>query len=361
MSAERRARLLRAAIAQRGPVDPATQELGDWVTLATAERVVPLLYRVVVDARSALDDHEFGLLVGVQCDVMAAAVRFEYDLLEVAEAISGRFPFAVLKGLAVAHLDYSDPAMRQFADVDLLVAPADLAAVVELLGGLGWRQAYPLPRHHERFTHAITLRNERRVEIDLHQRIAHRALGECLPTDDLLHRRVAYEIAGETVWALDDADRMVHACVHAATSRAPYRRLSSVADVLVMAERLTDRAPDVLDRAASRRLGNIVRRGVETAFDEAQLPVPDAWQAAMSTPVGPRDRLVERAYLADRRRPVVEELAYLRLMRGWRDRFDYVRGYFATDPDYARQNQRSGLRAQTRYLWSRLRSSGDAS
>lgn len=356
MNADRRTRLLRAAIGQTGPIEPTATDLGDWVTLATHERMIPLLFRVVSGATVDLHDEEVERMYDIQVDVMAAAVRFEHDLLAVARAFTDRFPFAVLKGVATAHLDYSDPSMRQFADVDLLVSPADLDTAVRMLGDLGWEQAYPLPRHHERFTHAITLRNGRRVEIDLHQRIAHRALGELIPTDDLLARRVEYDIAGHTLWALDHIDRTIHACVHAATSRAPFQRMSSTADVLVLATRHVDAAADVMDRASARRLANIVRRAVEGAHRESDLPVPDEWQRAMSVPVGPRDRLVDRAYLSDRRRPVVEELAYLRLLPEWRDRVDYVRGYFATDPDYMRRNQRSGILAQTKYLVSRLRS-----
>ena len=51
-----------------------------------------------------------------------------------------------------------------------------------------------------------------------------------------------------------------------------------------------------------------------------------------------------------------EELAFLRVMKGWRDRWMYVRGYFATDATYAARGRRSGLIAQSRYLLSRLRS-----
>jgi hypothetical protein len=41
---------------------------------------------------------------------------------------------------------------------------------------------------------------------------------------------------------------------------------------------------------------------------------------------------------------------------GWRNRWRYVRGYLATDPDYAVQHGRSGALAQARYLVSKLRS-----
>jgi hypothetical protein len=76
----------------------------------------------------------------------------------------------------------------------------------------------------------------------------------------------------------------------------------------------------------------------------------------MRRPTRRRDRLVEHAYLGDDRHPVIAELAYLRLLEGWWDRWRYARGYFATPPEYASQHGRSGIRAQARYLVAKLRS-----
>ncbi|HEX5586136.1 MAG TPA: hypothetical protein VFZ17_02415, partial [Acidimicrobiia bacterium] len=114
-------------------------------------------------------------------------------------------------------------------------------------------------------------------------------------------------------------------------------------------------ADDVLARAERWRVRSVVERGVLDAYAGAQLDVPTAWIDAMRRPTRRRDRLVDRAYLSARRRPVVEELAYLRLLSGWRGRWQYVRGYFATDPEYASQHGRSGMRAQAKYVVSKLR------
>ena len=50
--------------------------------------------------------------------------------------------------------------------------------------------------------------------------------GCSVPTDELLCRRIEYAISGHVVWALSDADRLIHATLHLASSRGPYRRLS---------------------------------------------------------------------------------------------------------------------------------------
>ncbi len=353
----RSARLLRAALGQDGPIEPAEADWNEWVELARIGRVLPLLHHVATTTESDLTDAQLEMATEIQLDVMGTMVRFEHDLLNVAEVLSnGDLTFAVLKGAATAHLDYVDPSLRQYGDVDLLVAPEEFDRARERLKVAGWRQAYPLPRHHERFTHAITLRNSRRVEVDLHQRVAHRAIGQLVPTQDLLDDAVEYLIAGRSLWGLSKRDRLIHAALHTLMSRGQYRRLSSTADVLVLADANSDAAGAALARAESWRVRSLVERAIGAAYSDARLAVPDAWLAASSKAAYQHDRLVDRAYLSPRRRPVIEELAYLRLMHGWRDRTMYVRGYFSTDAEYSRRNRRSGFIAQSRYLWSKLRS-----
>ena len=170
------------------------------------------------------------------------------DLLDLVDV-----PYAVLEGAGIAHLDYADPGRRQFGDVDLLVHPTHLLLCsVPRSRADGWSVGYAVPPHHERFTHALTYRKRGVIaEIDLHQRIAHRALGLLVPTSELLATRVPFDLAGRQLWALSDVDRLIHACVHMVGSRGTYRRLSSVADVVVLSRRLESHAFEALDRARS--------------------------------------------------------------------------------------------------------------
>ena len=196
----------------------------------------------------------------MQLDVAATCVRIEQKLLTVAEALNlADVPFAVVKGVATAHLDYDEPSQRQFGDVDLLVHPNDFLLARSTLEEHGWVQAYPLPRFHDRFTHAVTFRRDGIVEVDLHQRIAHRALGLLIPTAELLRARVPLQLAGHELWALSAVDRLIHAAIHTLASRGPYRRLSSSADVLVLSRKLSSQAREVLSRGRVAR--SIVGRG----------------------------------------------------------------------------------------------------
>jgi hypothetical protein len=355
--ADLRAALLRVAIGHGGPVVPDADTWEEWASLARLERVVPLLYELVDTVPTDLTDEQRIRIHARQTDAQSHAVRLEHHLVAVSTMLEADgVRSAVLKGPATAHLDYPDPSWREFADVDLLIEPDQRADATAALVAAGWSQRYALPEGHEEFTHALTFVHEAGIELDLHQRIAHRGLGVLVPTRTLLDAAVPLEIGGAQLHALGQVDRMIHAAIHAVTSRGLNRRLSSVADVLRVATATADRARDVLARAERWRVRPLVERAVRDAFATAALPVERGWAAAMRAPTRHRDRLVEQAYLGAHRRPVTEELAYLRLLPGWSPRWRYVRGYFSVGPEYAAQHGRRGFTAQARYALSRLRS-----
>jgi hypothetical protein len=349
------ATLLRVVVGRSGSVLPDTVRFPRWESLATAERITPLLYYVVDTLPTDLGDRERAEVERCQRSALAHCVWLEHQLLGVASTLAEHgIGTAVLKGAATAHLDYPDPSWRQYADVDLLIDPSDRIAATALLRRAGWSQGYALPKGHGAYTHAVTLMGER-MELDLHQRIAHRALGVLVPTGELLARVVPLDIAGADLRALGDIDRLVHAAIHMVSSRGQARRLSSVADVLVMADRRPQLADEVLEQSERCRVRSLVERAVVDAYASAQLAVHEAWAEAMRRPIRSRYRLVDRAYLSPSRRPVTEELAYLRVLPSWTDRWRYATGYLSTDADYEAQHGRSGALAQLRYVLSKLR------
>lgn len=347
-----KASLLRAAIDLDGPAEPTLETWGAWTNVAVNERVIPQLFAVARRAQAHLDESTVERAEAMCVDVAGVSVRIERSLLQVAEVFDEEgLPFVVLKGVATANLDHPDPSQRQFGDADLLVSPDDLQRAGQALQTRGWRQAYPLPRHHERFTHAVTFNGVGIAEIDVHQRIGHRALGLRIPTSELLDARRPFHLGGRRLSSLSDVDRLIHACIHAVASRGQYRRLSSLADVLVLSRVMADAAPAVLGRAEGWRVRPLVEEGVGLAHAEAMLGVPQSWSDAMTEPTRSRDRLVERAYLGDRRRPALEEVAHLRAMSAWSDRLLYLYGHLRMDAGPGA----GGLASRLRYLGSRLK------
>ena len=341
--------LLRAAIGQP-PLDRLTADsYNRWFSAATAGRVIPALIEVAGKTEPDLTGPQWEELIAVDRAVQARSLHLENQLSAIAQVLDARdIEYAALKGSATAHLDYPSPAARQLGDIDILVRPESLQMAETHLSAAGWFRAYGLPGGHEKFTHAITLRDRTNVELDVHQAIAHRAVGLRVPTSELLSRAERYALPRSTQLALCANDRFLHAAVHLGTADPAHRRLSSMADVLLLAH-----SPEVdpfatFSSAAEWRLSWLVVRALKIAFRSAEMDVPDRWMSAIEV-IPPRDDLLIRlAYRAASRRAVIEELAYLRLLSK-RDAFRYLRGYMRPD-DLYRSSHGRGPVAQSRYL-----------
>jgi len=348
--------LLRVALGRFDVAGPRSTDWEGWVVHARVGRVVPLLYHLVDAVPTDLTDDQREEIKQLQGATLSRCVQLEHHAVALSRLFDDHgIRNAVLKGGATAHLDYPDPSWREVSDIDLLVEPREFDAAIALLAPAGWVQSDALPAGHEQFTHSLTFVRDA-MELDLHQRIGRRALGLRVPTPELLDRSTSFEVANCRVHSLDDVDRLIHSALHMVAARGIDRRISSVADVLLAAEARGDVAREVLERAEHWRVRPLVEGGVRDAYTAAQLEVPLAWAKAMRRPIRRRDRLVEVAYVSDVPRPVIRELAYLRLMKSWHSRWRYVSGYFRTDPEYVQQHARSGVLEQARYVRSKLRS-----
>jgi hypothetical protein len=142
---------------------------------------------------------------------------------------------ALLKGCATAQLDYPDPAMRVTGDVDVLIARHDHAVAIATLEDAGLHRMAPAFRTgwERRYGKDIALIGDERVEIDLHLALVAGYFGIKMPTAPLLERLVTYEVAGRQMPALDAMGRLLHACIHTASTTP--MRLGSAADVVQIA------------------------------------------------------------------------------------------------------------------------------
>jgi hypothetical protein len=348
--------LLRAAVGRSGPVAPDRSTGDRWLAVAQRERLVPLLYVLVDTVPTDLSERQREQLHDAQVSAMWRCVRLEHRLLLAVGVLAEHgIRSAVLKGGATAHLDYPGPSWRETGDVDVLIDAEHRERAVELLRANGWERGYALNTGHEAYSHEVPLLRDG-LELDLHQRVAPKALGARIPARALLDNAVPFVIADTTMFALHEIDRVIHSTVHAVASRGASRRLSSFADVLVGTYGRPHLAHRVLARAEEWRVRPLVERGVHDAYSAAQLEVPSPWTDAMRRPIRHRDHLLDRAYLGEHRRPIAQEVAFLRLLSGRGNRLRYLRGYFTTSPEYVARYGRSGAVAQARYVLAKLRS-----
>ena len=212
------AALLRAAVGRSGPVAPDRISGDQWLAVAQRERVVPLLYVLVDTVPTDLSEHQRANFITLEQSAMRRGVRLEHRLLAAVGTLAEHgVRTAVLKGGATAHLDYPDPSWREVGDIDLLIEPEDRDRAIGLLGAAGWQRGDTLPTGHEAYTHGVTITRDG-LELDLHQRMAPRALGLRIPT--LASSTVPCRSSSPTPpCSLDEIDRLIHSTVHAVASR----------------------------------------------------------------------------------------------------------------------------------------------
>lgn len=156
-------------------------------------------------------------------DAVGAHTRNLAALRLLSDALDG-LVWVVLKGPVLSELAHPVPGVRDYSDLDILVRPADLAEAVDRLDEAGWRQ---LDRHHclvlERMPGELHFLGPFGAQLDLHWSLVNSRAARssmALSSGELLSRRTWRNVAQLVVPTLDDADLLLHLCVHTALSGA---------------------------------------------------------------------------------------------------------------------------------------------
>ncbi len=187
----------------------------------------------------------------------------EHHLADVVDVLEeGGVDARILKGSAVAHLDYANPAIRSFIDLDVLVRGADFDRSVELLTRAGFRRtlAEPRPGFDRRFDKGTTLVAPAGFELDLHRTFVLGPWGAAMDPDQLWDEGEPVRIGARTFRALRRTHRFLHACYHAALGNWPLR-LASLRDVAEQLRAGQDEC-EVLEVASAWRAQALVAAAV---------------------------------------------------------------------------------------------------
>lgn len=301
-------------------LDLSVQDAESLIAAAESERLLgQLLSQIHVDglalpaeqARTAIDLHQRSMLW---------CIKLEARLLEVSDwfAAAGGIEFLVVKGPAVAHLDETDPSLRSFADLDLLIHSHDMDRAIATLVQNGAERRIPERRagFDRRFTKGVGLRCADGVEIDVHRTLCVGALGHRIPLDELFAAPDHFEIGGEWFAALKLEHRALHAAYHAVVGSA-VPALHTLRDLVGYLTR-PELTPEVLVPEARRWGGEtVLAEAVRTTFDTLPFEAP-AWREWLAdvTPDERDLRLIERSRAPS---PWPVEFSVLREL-GWRDR-----------------------------------------
>jgi hypothetical protein len=147
-------------------------------------------------------------------------------------------PFLMLKGATIATWLYDDPVSRTYSDLDILIPPEHQAAVVRLLGQMGYRPILDAAALEVISPEEQPLQDERGVTVDLHVAIKGIKAPPQRAWTVLDRHSGVWDWAGTIVPALDLPARTLHLALHVAQLGTEDRK--AVRDLALGLERLGD-------------------------------------------------------------------------------------------------------------------------
>lgn len=280
-----------------GPLDDAT-----WISLrsrVTEQRAVGLLAAAVASGSLPVTHDQYATVAEAHATAMAEVLQLEAAALTFIERLADvAIEVRLLKGMATAHLDHADPAVRSFVDVDLLIRTDQFQAAIRACEDAGCRRDLPerRPGFDGRFAKDATLYTPDGLEIDLHRTLAKGPFGLCLDLAWLWSDQSSLELGGRTVPTLSAEGRFLNAC-YAAVLGDPSPRLVTLRDVAVLMHRPGIDLDAAIRAALASRGGLVLCRAVQLAIAAFSPGVdwPLASWAAGYTPSG-WERRALRAY-----------------------------------------------------------------
>jgi hypothetical protein len=200
-----------------GPREPLAEDRWQRVGAdAVTHRLEGLMVDAVASSALPVTDAQSDQVAEMEIDLTHARMWQEQRLVEVVDLLeSAGMAVRVLKGLAVATLDYPDAQMRPTGDVDLLVRAEDLERAGSVIEAVGGHRTDPDPRRGystivgKGATYATDA-----GEIDLHRLLVWGPLGVRLDPGLLWERRRTFVVGARELTTLSLEDTLLHACCH---------------------------------------------------------------------------------------------------------------------------------------------------
>ncbi len=286
----RQSLVLRAALSGPEAALAAWEQLRGQALLddAAVSRLLPLLHENLRVAGVAQE--QLVGLRGVRRHTLVANERLFRGVAPVIAALEDAGVRTVLlKGASLALRHYPDPGLRPMTDIDLLVAPGDLALAVQIFASHGFFPSVaPTPRRVQ-LLHAEDFADKRGLHVDLHWRLhPHREAAD----ESLWSRLDPLSIAGAPSHALSPADELLHQLVHGLhwSQVSPIRWVADSCGILANASLAVDWEVFVA-AAVKARVASAAVEGLRFLRDEFGAEVPaSVLDALASSP----DPLVER-------------------------------------------------------------------
>jgi hypothetical protein len=294
---------------------------------------------------------------------LALDLVLERKLAETSSAFTAAgITHRALKGPVVARTVYVDPAQRSFGDVDILVAPTQFDAALELLTTLGGKARYEQPRNGftSRFGKGVCVVAADGLELDVHRVFASGPFGLAMIPNDLFEDTSSIVLAGTEIPTLGLERNFLHVCYHAALGDrlTRYTTLRDIAEFLSLptldAERVLSLATRWRGRAVVQRALHRTRGSLPVMLRGALIEWADEYRPDTF------ERAALETYTATGARYDAQAAAGLAAIRGIRQKVAYAGALLFPSRSYLRQRERSYTRRWLRALhlqrrWGQVR------
>ncbi len=245
---------------------PASSEWAHLLSLMSEQRLCGVALRAVESGILDLSERQYDELIFQHEMQLALDLRIERLVLACFDRLSqSGIDARLLKGPAISHRFYDDPALRSFGDADILVPRADFRVALDVIATIGFSRKTQLPRTwFDRYVKAACLIATDGLEVDVHQMVTPGPYGVTIEPDDLFREPPDHVMIGRhSIACLRPEMAFVHACVHAALGD-PSPRLVSLRDVVAIQRGGLDEEA-VRERVRTWQLEAVVARALRLA------------------------------------------------------------------------------------------------
>ena len=308
-------------------------------------RLLPLLYDNI--RRFGVQDPLMGRLKGVyRMSWYENHLLFDKVQPIVSHLEANGVRTLLLKGVPLVLTYYRNPAVRPMADIDIVVAPAQVRRSIAAIEAFGWQRNESASDDDLKYRHSMLFADRKGLEFDLHWHFLYEA---CNDEADAFFwsSAIPLDFDGVRTLQLDPMAMLIHVILHGIRWNAePPTRW--IPDALAILRRDGGRFDwdRVVAFAASQRLTHRLGLGLRYLAEWHDAPIPPAVLRRLErTKITPLERIENTVVLRDRERIYANALG-----KQWVIFVEYCRWTTARGPiDFA-----IGFSHYLRYRW-RLR------
>ena len=204
---------------------------------ADRHAVVPMLHRhVCAMSTNILPEEVKAALAQRSRAGLVWNLHLRHELIKLLGLFNeANLPVMPLKGLYLGSLLYDDPLLRPTSDLDLLVQPAHLPAIEQMMEKAGWIRLPPEEQGAEyHVSYVMTGGNDGTVTVELHIDFGE-AYVAGLDIQSVWATASPAQWEGRSIWTMEPSDLLLSLCLHAV--KDGLGSLRSLLDITLFLER----------------------------------------------------------------------------------------------------------------------------